>query len=450
MQLAAGRAQAARGRSVAAAAGPGDDAVDCDVVVVGAGVAGLACALKLAGSGKSVQVLEASDGVGGRVRTDEVDGFLLDRGFAIFLSSYPEAKKLLDYDALGLKQFYAGALVRFDGAFHRVADPFRHPLDTPGTLTNPIGSVFDKVLVGLVRFRAMAMGADDWVTMEEQAIAKELPSLGFSQSMVSRFFRPFLGGIFFDRNLGTTSRMFWFVMKMLATGSNCLPTRGIGAVSDQLAGKLPDGVVSLNTRVTGVAAASSPGAPAEITLEDGRTLRARAAVVATDGPAAAALLGEGTLGNNGGAPGVGTACVYFKAPAAPSPEPILYLNAADDVLVNNCCFPSTVAPSYAPAGQALVSCSTVGVPDMSDEELAAAVKNELSEWFGKDQTDTWEHLRTYRIPFSQPVQTPPTQLMKPVEAGEGLYVCGDHRDAATLDGALKSGRRAAEAVLRGM
>ncbi len=144
---------------------------------------------------------------------------------------------------------------------------------------------------------------------------------------------------------------------------------------------------------------------------------------------------------------MGTACLYFRAPQAPRDENILYLNGRPSGIVNNCCFPSTVAPSYAPAGQALVSASVLGTHDgMSDEQLFAAVKQELGGWFGAQEVASWQPLRLYRIPFAQPNQAPPTDFRRPVDLGGGLFVCGDHRDSATLDGAIKSGRRAAEAL----
>jgi len=180
----------------------------------------------------------------------------------------------------------------------------------------------------------------------------------------------------------------------------------------------------------------------------------RGVVVAAEGPEAARLLG-GALAGEGVAskpqPGVGTACLYFKTvKPMPDDKPMLYLNGEDDGIVNNCCFPSTVSPSYAPPGQTLVSVSTVGTCDeMDDGALAAAVKAHLGSWFGQSYVDSWSLLRVYRIPYAQPNQAPPTNFSRPVSLGSGLYVCGDHRDAATLDGAFVSGRRAADALVDG-
>ncbi|KAF5837987.1 hypothetical protein DUNSADRAFT_3580, partial [Dunaliella salina] len=428
---------------------------EADVVVVGAGVAGLACSIRLAKAGVKPLLLEAGDGVGGRVRTDEVDGFLLDRGFQIFLTGYPEQKAILDYEALDLQPFYAGAAVRLGPQFHRVADPFRHPIDAILTLNpvHPIGSPVDKILVGLVRFKSLLGSIPDIMAAPETSIEERLKAEGFSPAIIDTFFRPFLGGIFFDNSLGTTSRLFQFVMRMLATGSNCLPKGGIGKVAQQMASQLPQGCVELNQKVEKVER-TGEGSSVRITLADGSTVTAkRGVVVAVEGPEASRLLGD-ELQVAPSKPGtaVGTCCLYFSSPSAPTPQGnpgnILYLNGERQGIVNNMCVPSEVSPAYAPPGRSLISVSTVGTyPELSEAELEQKVREHLSQWWGAQEVDSWQHLRTYRIPFAQPNQAPPTNFSRPVSLGGGLYVCGDHRDSATLDGTLVSGRRAAEALL---
>ena len=428
-------------------------ATDVDVVVVGAGVAGLNCARALHRSGGiDVKVLEASDGVGGRVRTDVVDGFKLDRGFQIFLTSYPEARKALDYNALDLQPFYAGALVRFQGGFHVVADPFRHLFDALGSLTpaNPIGSPVDKVLVGVKRTLLLLRSVEEILRdQDESTIEERLQRDGFSPAIIDRFFRPFLGGIFFRRDLSTTSRLLNFVLRMLATGSNCLPSGGIGAVAEQLAAGLPKDAIMLNTAVRSV---KEDGATGEVVveLENGERVRAKKVVVATEGPQAAKLLGDALerSPSQKGDP-VGTACLYFSADEPPRKGNYLYLDGDNKgSIVNNCCVPSEVSSSYAPAGKSLISVSVIGTrPDLDDEELQRQVLDELAGWFGRDKVSAWAHLRTYRIPFSQPPQTPPTDLFKTLKLTENIYVAGDHRMTATLDGALWSGRLVAEQII---
>lgn len=292
--------------------------------------------------------------------------------------------------------------------------------------------------------------------------------------MVQRFWRPFLGGIFFDTELRTTDRLLTFVMRCLATGSNCLPAAGIGAVPAQLAAALRPGTLRTGARVASLAPLAS-GAGAAITLAGGagnesQVVEARRAVVlAVEGPEASrlapALLGASP---SAAGPGVGTVCLYFSAPADGASckqlaEPVLFLNGdGPGRLVNNACVPSAVAPSYAAGapGRALVSASLVGVPPPGSEldpttpegeaALVKAVLRELADWFGPDGADTsaWRHVRTYSVPFAQPAQAPPSVLQRPVRLAPWLFAAGDHREAATLDGALRSGRRAAEAVLQ--
>jgi len=420
------------------------------VIVVGAGLAGLAAATELQKAGVPFILLEASDGVGGRVRTDEVDGFLLDRGFQIFLTSYPECKELLDYAALDLRPFYAGASVRFENGWHRVADPVRHLTDGVASLVNPIGGPIDKIRVGLFRLKSLAGGTYDFLRAPETSTLQQLQAEGFSEAIIDRFFRPFLGGIFFDNQLRTSSRLTSFVMRMLATGSNCLPAQGIGAITEQLASRLPADSIRLDSPVTGVSSGSG-GSEGSVRTRAGATLSARRGViVAAEGPAAAKLLGDRLASApSQAADGVGTCCLYFTADAPPSSDPMLYLNGDGGGVVNNVCFPSTVASTYAPAGKTLVSVAVVGTrPDMSDEQLTSAVVQQLRGWWG-GQVDGWRHLRTYRIPFAQPNQAPPTALRRDVDLGSGVFVCGDHRDTATFDGAMLSGRRAAKALLAG-
>jgi phytoene dehydrogenase-like protein len=294
--------------------------------------------------------------------------------------------------------------------------------------------------------------------------------LGFSEAMIQRFWRPFLGGIFFDNELQVTDRLLTFVMRSLATGQNCLPSAGIGAVAKQLAAGVEAERVVLNTRVQALQPSSANPAWTTLVLggaSQGSITARRAVVLATEGPEAARLAGSpASPGDAKRMAGVGTMCLYFAAPSAPgNNEAVLYLNGdGPGRLVNNCCVPSAVAPSYAPPGQALISASVVGVPQPGssldprspdgEKALVAAVAAELGQWFGPAQVATWRHLRTYVVPFAQPGQSPPTRLERPVRvdnsSGSGaarLYVCGDHVEAATLDGALRSGRRAAEAVL---
>jgi phytoene dehydrogenase-like protein len=406
-----------------------------DVLVVGAGLAGLACARRLETAGLAATLIEASDDVGGRVRTDVMDGFRLDRGFQVLLTAYEEAGRVLDFEALELQTFNPGALVRFGDAFHRVSDPLRRPGDLMATLRAPVGSLSDKLRIGRLRARLERLSVADIFERPAQPTNEALIAEGFSQQMIDRFLRPFLGGIFLERELETSSRMFEFVLRMFAQGDAALPVAGMGAIPKQLARSLTRSTVRLRTPVASIEDDT-------VVLADGERVTARAIVVATDGPNAARLVPELSPPRSRA-----VICLYYAAEESPLGEPLLVLNGEGAAPINNLCVPSIVAPSYAPEGRDLVSVTVVGgVPDTT--ELERAVRVQLQSWFGHDVA-RWRHLRTYQIAHALPA-------LRPSDVGEGredprmgrcLYVCGDYREHASIEGSLISGRRAAEAVL---
>lgn len=411
---------------------------DFDVCIVGAGLAGLACARHLHRQGISFRLVDQSDAVGGRVRTDVVDGFQLDRGYQVLLTAYPETQRELDYDALDLHAYFNGALVRIDGSFHRIGDPFSRPLDALSTLLSPIGTFSDKMRVARARRRLTQMSVREVMMRDETTTLDALTNRwSFSSQMVNRFFRPFLGGIFLDRTLQASSRMFEFVFKMFAEGETTLPADGIEAIPRQMAEDVPDDAIHLNTAVRSVE-------DQQVVLDDGTTWNASSIVIATDAPAAQKLVGDisPTKGRS-------TTCLYYAAPSSPHDDPLLVLNGEGPGPINNLSVLSDVAPSYAPDDRALISVAVIGDPEESDEALEQAVRTQLVDWYG-EAARRWNHLRTYRIPYALPEQRPPflSPPRRPVRARrqEGLYVCGDHRNTASLNGAIASGRAAAEAI----
>ncbi|HET8623677.1 MAG TPA: NAD(P)/FAD-dependent oxidoreductase [Gemmatimonadales bacterium] len=406
------------------------------VVIVGAGLAGLACADVLVRAGRRVRVLERERVHGGRVRTERTEGFLLDRGFQVLLTAYPEARRQLDYEALRLRSFYHGALVWTGRGLHRVADPRHHPKDAAASLAGPVGTTLDKLRMLVLRRRAGAGSLEELFRKPETTTITALRNLGFSNSLIDLFLRPFLAGIFLERELATSSRMLDFVVRMMAKGDVALPSAGMGAISDQLAARLPAGTIRTDAPVARIDAGG-------VLLESGESIAARAVVVATEGDVAARLTGRLA------APPVrGSTTVYYAADRSPVGGPYLILNGVGIGPVNSLCVPSDVAPTYAPFGQALVAASLLGVPAADDAALDADIRAQLRRWFGA-QVDGWRRLRTYRIPWALPDQSPPglEPAERRVQLDSWLFVAGDHRDNGSIHGALVSGRRTGEAVV---
>lgn len=409
-----------------------------DVLIVGGGLAGLCCGKRLAECGVSFRILEASDAVGGRVRTDLVDGFRLDRGFQIYLTAYPEGRRVLDLDTLDLKPFTRGALVRVNGRFRRVADPRSEPLTAARSLFNGVGTARDKLRLLPLTWDITAGKLENQFVKDERLTLDFLRWNGrFSDRMIDRLFRPFFGGVALDKQLTTSSRFFRFVYRMFAEGPGAVPANGMQAIPEQIAAGLPAGSVRLNTPVARVG-------HREVTLAAGETLTARAVVVATDGPAAAKLLADESIdpGSNG------STALYYAADRPPVDEPILCLDGDGRGPVNSVVVMSNAAPAYAPPGKHLVSASVVGLRPESEPELDRLARDQLTDWFGPDVAG-WRLLRVYRIPHSLPDQTAgklePWQ--RPVRVRPGLYVCGDHRDNGSIDGAMTSGFRAAQVAM---
>jgi phytoene dehydrogenase-like protein len=403
-------------------------AADDPVVVVGAGLAGLACAAALHRAGRPVRVLEASDGIGGRVRTDVVDGFRLDRGFQVLLTAYPEAHRQLDLSALDLRRFDPGAIVQLGSDRSVLADPFRAPARLLDSALSPAATLIDKARILQLRHRvrtghpAVLLGGPDVPTRDA------LVSAGFSDRIIERFFSPLFGGIQLDPELTTSNRMFDVIFRMLADGDSAVPAAGMQAIPDQLAASLPNGTVEVGRPVRAVGRD-------HVVTDDG-TETASAVVVAVEGPAAADLLGLPPVVSKS------VGAVYFAADEAPIDDRLVVLDGRGGPVLNAAVM-SNVAPSYAPEGRHLV---VAALPGVIDGDLESTARRALREWWG-GRVGGWDHVRTYRIAHAQPGQAPPFHPKRPVTTGLGVFVCGDHRDTASIQGALYSGRRCADAVL---
>lgn len=404
------------------------------VVIIGAGVAGLTCARYLHKAGIKSIVLEAADAAGGRVRTDLVDGFRLDRGFQIFLTAYPEARRLLDYTALEFGTFRSGAMIRQEGRFVEMTDPLKEPLTIFKTLAAPVGSLSDKLrLVELMREVNTVAKAEDFFKDDDTDTLNYLHEYGWSPKMISTFFKPFFGGVFLENDLSTSSNFFRFVFRQFYNGDAVVPAQGMQAIPEQLAAGLPAGTVRLNTPVSSVDGQV-------VHLANGESLRAAKVIIATDAAAADSLLGVKKEREYNV-----TSCTYFAANRSPSTEKMLLLNPNHFSVVHHMCVPSDVAPSYSPEGQSLISVSTQGLELVDHAKLAADIQLELGQWFG-EEVKQWKHLRTYHIPEAL-VKFEAGSQAEPLQLGPNLYRCGDYAAYPSLNAAMQTGRQVAEMII---
>ncbi|MCB9898006.1 MAG: FAD-dependent oxidoreductase [Planctomycetes bacterium] len=409
---------------------PSDASPAHDVLVVGAGLAGLACARRLLDGGLRPLLLEASSRPGGRVATDDVQGFRLDRGFSVLLTSYAEARAQLDFDALDLRPFAKGALVRVDGRFVRLADPFAHPAAIPATLGAPVGGLDDKWRVAWLARRLRA-DVPDVPTLEL------LEHLRFSPRMIEAFLRPFLGGVFLERGLTTSARKLAFVWRHFASGRAAIPADGMDAIPRSLAAALPPERLLTGARVVAV----RDGA---VALADGRTFAAPTVVLAVDAPSAASLLGQGRS-----PPMRRVRCLQFDAPHAPPVGNWLVLDGEGRGPVNDLVVPTLLSPGLAPPGRHIVSTTVLDELAPSGEALERAVRAQMRDWFG-EEVSAWRLLRALDLPAALPAQDAgacPDGDGDVAEPRPGLLVCGDHLGLASIDAALRSGRLAAERAL---
>jgi phytoene dehydrogenase-like protein len=422
-----------------------------DVVVVGAGLAGLHCALVLESAGLDVAVCEASDAPGGRVRTDEAEGFLLDRGFQVLLTAYPEARRALDYGALDLRPMTPGALVWHGGRFHRFADPFREPFAALGLALDPVVTLGDKLRVAKLRGEVMRGDLPAIFRREETTTRVYLDRFGFSAKIVERFFEPFFGGVFLERDLVTSSRYFEFLFRMFSAGAVAVPAAGMREIPRQLAARLKPGTLATNVCVVSIAAS---GGGFATTTATGAAIPSRTVVIAVEEPEARRfqrMLAPGSpppqaRGWNS------TTAFYFAADHAPVEAPILMLNGEGKQAgpVNNAVVMSNASPRYAPAGAHLISASVVGRAPVEEAELAALgreVRQHLTRWFGA-RAAGWRPLGARAVPRALPLQaTAAWETAEQPSAAPGAFLCGDFTETASIQGSLASGRRAAEAAL---
>ncbi len=405
-----------------------------EVIIVGAGLAGLSAARQLSIHGVDVLVLEGSDAVGGRVRTDRVDGLLLDRGFQLYNPAYPEAARVLDHAALDLRPLTAGVIVSTARRSIRLGDPRRKPGWAVDALAPSTGSLLSKARFAGYAWRASRTPARVIATTEDFTAEVALRSVGADDALLEHVLRPFLAGVFLESELATSRRFLDLVMTSFVRGRPAVPANGMQAIPEQLRDALPDGAVRCNAPVLAVSGTS-------VQL-DGERITAAAVIVATD-PSSAGHLCPAIDVPRGNGVTTWYHLADCEAAALTDGEPVLVVDAERRGPVLNSVVMTHASSTYASEGRVLVSSSVLGTGhDSQDERL---IRSHLATLHRVD-TQGWEPVANYPIPYALPAMLPPFEISRPVDLGDGLFVAGDHRDTSSIQGAMVSGRRAADAV----
>ena len=403
-----------------------------EVAIIGAGLAGLACAIELQKNKIDFQIFEASDGVGGRVRSDVVDGFTLDRGFQLYNPSYAEGKRLLDYQDLDLKPFTPGVAIRDGKRLRLVVDPFRSRDFRFRLLRDLPGNPFSQL--GLVRYFLKYLITSDAqiATTKDISAQVSLTKSGIKGSLLEKLFRPFLQGVFLESELSTSRKFLDVVLKNFLQGIPSVPAKGMQEISNQLAAKLPKEKISLNTKVLSISGN-------KLTTSEGE-IEARKIVVATDPTTAISWLKLEPKKMHS------VTTWYFKADKSINSivkaKPILFVDAQKNGPLTNAVVITNAAPSYAPNGEVLVSASAISPNENAD---LLSVKKHLSHLFGVN-TDSWQLIKEYKIKEALPAMIPPFSLVSSNQINNDLFVAGDHRVTSSIQGALLSGTNTATLV----
>lgn len=405
-----------------------------DVVIVGAGLAGLTCAYELSQSGHHAVVLEASDAVGGRIRTDRVDDMLLDRGFQLLNPAYPALHGLVDLPALDLQSFEAGVVVASAAAGKRtvLADPVRAPRDAWRALDVSTGSVVEKARFTSYALRCAVAPPRRLRGLDDLAYGDAFDRARVTGRLRRSVLEPFLAGVLGEDEQQTSRRFVDMLLRTFVRGVPGLPAAGMQALPEQVMGLLPAGSVHLGVHVDSVTAGSVRSQSQEWT--------GSCVVVATDPLSAAELTGLP-------APAMrALTTLYHRVATSPSSRRLLHVDGDRRGPVVNTAVVSDVARTYCPGG-ALVASTVLGTDDSA--AAVVVVQRQLGQIYGTDTSD-WELVATYRIPAALPAMLPPLNMRQPVTVGDRLFVAGDHRDTASIQGAIVSGRRAAAAVRRAL
>jgi protoporphyrinogen oxidase len=400
------------------------------IVIIGAGVSGLICALELEKAGYAPTIIDRSDRIGGRVQTDHIDGFILDHGFQVLLTEYPAARKYLDFEGLDLKKFLPGAVIFHQGKGSKFGDPLRHSSFLFSTAMSSAGTLGDKIKVYKLAKILRRKNVKSIFQEEEITTLEYLKKYGFSDRMIQQFFRPFFAGIFLEPKLSTSSRMFEFVYKMFSSGHAALPADGMQAIPDQIKRKLTNTQFLMGKKVKNVS-------ENKIIFNNGETMLADRIIIASD---PAFLLDEYKRSST---QWKGCTNLYYTAPKSMLRAPIIGLIPSLDSLVNNFHYVTDILDRKEAH---LLSVTVVKSNDLDDQSLIEQVKKDLKKHAG---IEGLKFLKLYHIPRSLPslqnIKYAPDE--NKLKISDQVYLAGDYLANGSLNAAMESGKVAAKMVL---
>ncbi len=409
---------------------------DKKIIIIGAGVAGLVAAIELEKKGYAPKIIEASDRVGGRVKTDYEDGYQFDHGFQVLLTAYPEVNTYLDMDKLQLKRFNPGAMIHTYEKTFLLSDPLRQPSTLLKAIFSPAGSLLDKWKIWRLTNKLKKMTIEEIFNSPSQTTISYLQHIGLSHLIITNFFKPFFSGIFLEKNLETSARMFQFIFKMFSEGYAAIPEKGMQAIPDQLYAQLTKSEILFNTSVTGIG---------KNTISTDKGDHSFDAVIIANDPCD--ILSHYDRSHKDFQH---TVNLYYSIPKQER-SGYISLVPGENAIINNYCVISGISLKYAPSDKSLLSVTLVGVPKFSDKELVKEVSAELLRLIDVSSADL-KHLKTFMIPKALPIVKDPAMQLSREEVywEHGIYLAGDYLLGGSLNGAMLSGRRSAEELVADM